>query len=65
MHRDDDPGDALDDVAQIHPALDRLRQLVNSATILDLKATADGYWADQASADDPATPPEPPREPGR
>jgi hypothetical protein len=51
MHRDDDPGDALDDVAQIHPALDRLRHLVTSATILDLKATADGYWTDRPPED--------------
>src|SRR5437016_8442380 len=36
MERNDDAGDALDDVARIHPAVDRLRQLLTSATILDL-----------------------------
>jgi len=45
MHNDDDAGTALDDVAGIHPAVDRLRQLLASATLLDLKATARGYWA--------------------
>jgi len=34
-------------VARMRPALDRLRQLLTSATILDLKATAEGYWADR------------------
>ena len=38
-------GEALEDVARIHPALDRLRDLITSATALDLKATAEGYWA--------------------
>jgi hypothetical protein len=38
-------GEALEDVARIHPALDRLRDLITSATALDLKATAAGYWA--------------------
>jgi hypothetical protein len=47
MQRNDDAGDALEDVARIHPALDRLRQLLTSATILDLKATAGSYWADR------------------
>ena len=45
MPMEDEAGEMLEDVAQIHPAVDRLRQLVTSATILDLKATADGYWA--------------------
>jgi hypothetical protein len=52
MPNDNDPGDALEDVAQIHPALDRLRQLVTSATILDLMATSDSYWTDQQPQDD-------------
>ena len=38
-------GEALRDVARIHSALDRLRDLITSATALDLKATARGYWA--------------------
>ncbi|HEV7687065.1 MAG TPA: hypothetical protein VGQ80_10875 [Acidimicrobiia bacterium] len=46
MQREHDPGDVLEEVAQIHPAVARLRQLLASATILDLKATADSYWAD-------------------
>ena len=45
MHEDDTAGEALEDVARIHPALDRLRDLITSATALDLKATAEGYWA--------------------
>jgi hypothetical protein len=49
MHEDDDKhagaGEVLEDVARIHPALDRLRDLIASATALDLKASAKGYWA--------------------
>jgi hypothetical protein len=55
--RDDDPGDALDDVARIHPAVERLRHLVASATLLDLKATADSFWTDHPVEDDGATAP--------
>jgi hypothetical protein len=44
MQRDDDSGEVLDGVAGMHPAVDRLRHLLASATFLDLKATADGYW---------------------
>lgn len=54
MHDDDDnagAGEALKDVARIHPALDRLRDLITSATALDLKATAKGYWATRQRAD--------------
>jgi hypothetical protein len=47
---------ALDDVARIHPALDRLRKLVASATLLDLKATSAAYWADRRVEADPPTP---------
>jgi hypothetical protein len=46
MSNYDEPGEALADVARIHPVVDRLRRLVASATLLDLKASADGYWAD-------------------
>ena len=60
MDSDNDAGTALDDVARIHPALDRLRQLLASATLLDLKATAGGYWAgregDGGSMDPAASP---------
>ena len=56
MHRDDDPGDALDDVAGIHPAVERLRQLVASATLFELKATADGYWTEHRAENEGATP---------
>ena len=45
MLRDDDAGEALEDVARIHPLVDRLRDLITSATALDLKATTKGYWA--------------------
>ena len=48
MHDDDEnagAGEALEDVARIHTALDRLRDLITSATALDLKASAKGYWA--------------------
>ena len=68
MQREHDPGDVLEEVAQIHPAVARLRQLLASATILDLKATADSYWADHhgddgggdddGHDDDAASPPE-------
>ncbi|MDQ1517120.1 MAG: hypothetical protein QOE80_2950 [Actinomycetota bacterium] len=52
MQSEQDAGDVLDEVARIHPAVARLRQLVASATILDLKATAGSYWADHHSDDD-------------
>lgn len=55
--RDDDPGDALDDVARIHPAVERLRHLVASATLLDLKASAGSFWTDHPVEDDGATAP--------
>jgi hypothetical protein len=45
VHNEDDAGEALEDVARIHPALERLRNLIASATALDLKASARGYWA--------------------
>ena len=45
MYDDDNAGEALEGVARIHGALDRLRDLITSATALDLKASAGGYWA--------------------
>jgi hypothetical protein len=53
MHDDENAGagEALEDVARIHPALDRLRDLIASATALDLKATAQGYWAKSQEAE--------------
>ena len=45
MHEEDDAGEALEDVARIHPVIDRLRDLIASATALDLKTSAEGYWA--------------------
>lgn len=45
MHDEDNAGEALEDVARIHGVLDRLRDLITSATALDLKASAEGYWA--------------------
>jgi hypothetical protein len=54
MYGDDDTGNVLDDVARIHPAVARLRQLLASATILDLKATTDTYWASRVAEDSAA-----------
>ena len=45
MHEDNEAGEALEDVARIHPVIDRLRALIASATALDLKTSAEGYWA--------------------
>jgi hypothetical protein len=47
MQGDEVEGEALDEVARIHPVVDRLREQVASATLLELKATAPGYWADR------------------
>ena len=44
MLREDEAGEALEDVARIHPLVDRLRDLLTSATALELKATARRYW---------------------
>jgi hypothetical protein len=38
-------GEALREVARIHPLVDRLRDLLSSATFLDMKASSRGYWA--------------------
>jgi hypothetical protein len=43
--QDDQTGEALEDVARIHPVVDRLRDLLSSVTFLDLKASSKGYWA--------------------
>lgn len=51
MHHEDDAGAALENVAGIHAVLDRLRDLIASATALDLKASAEGYWARCAEGD--------------
>jgi hypothetical protein len=58
MERDDDPGDVLEDVARIHPAVDRLRQLLTTATILDLRANSEGYWAAREGEESSTTAPE-------
>jgi hypothetical protein len=47
---DDQTGEALEEVARIHPLVDRLRDLLSSATFLDMKASSKGYWA--AAADE-------------
>ena len=52
MSNDDETVEALADVAQIHPVVDRLRRLLASATLLDLKASADGYWEHRVEAGD-------------
>ena len=49
MQQEDDAGKVLGEVARIRPVVDRLRELLASATILDLKATAEGYWAPRDS----------------
>ena len=54
MHREDEreAGQALDEVARIHPALDRLRDLIVSAAALDLRASARHYWAEGLESED-------------
>jgi hypothetical protein len=54
MERDNDAGagEALEEVHRIHPVLDRLRDLLTSATALDLKASAKGYWSERGDDDD-------------
>jgi hypothetical protein len=47
MQGEDTGGEALDQIARIHPAVDRLRELLTSATVLDLQASARGYWTDR------------------
>ena len=54
MPREDESGAVLEDVARIHPVVDRLRQLLASATLLDMKASAATYWADRPAEDDPS-----------
>jgi hypothetical protein len=60
MQGEDNGGEALDQVARIRPAVDRLRELLMSATVLDLQASARGYWtglcpeAGSGSAERPA-----------
>ena len=44
-------GDALEAVHRIHPVVDRLRELLNSAAALDLKATSKGYWSERGDED--------------
>jgi hypothetical protein len=44
MQSDVDAGEALRNVARIHPVVDRLRRLLASAVLLDLMASSDGYW---------------------
>lgn len=46
MDNDSEAGDALEEVHRIHPLVDRLRNLLQSATALDLKASNKGYWSD-------------------
>ena len=56
MERDHDAGagEALEGVHRIHPALDRLRDLLTSATALDLKASSRGYWSQRGDEGDRA-----------
>ena len=54
METDHDAGEALEGVHRIHPALDRLRDLLTSAAALDLKASAKGYWSERGGEGDRA-----------
>ena len=56
MERDNDggAGEALEGIHRIHPVLARLRDLLTSATALDLKANAKGYWSERGDEDDRA-----------
>jgi hypothetical protein len=51
MYDEDNAGEALEDVARIHPVVARLRDLITWATALDLQATSEGYWAKSAEAE--------------
>ena len=53
-YNDAGAGEALEEVHRIHPALDRLRDLLTSATALDLKASAKGYWSERGDDGDRA-----------
>ena len=53
MDKDEAAGQALDEVARIHPAVDRLRELLASVTLLDLKATTGSYWTDRRAEEAP------------
>ena len=57
MQTEDDAREVLEQVNRIHPAVDRLRELLRSATILDLKANAGGYWASDDQNPDRRRPP--------
>jgi hypothetical protein len=46
MQKDNEAGDALEEVHRIRPAVDRLRDLLASMTALDLRASARGYWSE-------------------
>jgi hypothetical protein len=46
MTNEDRAGEALADVERIHPLVDRLRRLLTSATLLDMKTSSGSYWAD-------------------
>lgn len=50
----DNEVDALEEVHRIHPVVDRLRELLNSAAALDLKASAKGYWSEKGDEGDRA-----------
>jgi len=47
MQRDNEAGEALEDVHRIRPVVDRLRELLTSAAALDLQASAKGYWSER------------------
>ena len=47
MQRDQEAGDALEEVHRIHPVVNRLRDLLASMTVLDLRASGKGYWSER------------------
>ena len=57
VQRDNEAGDALEEVNRIHPVVDRLRELLASATALDLKANSKGYWSERDERDRAITSP--------
>ena len=57
MQRDDEAGEALQEIHRIHPLVDRLRDLLTSAAALDLKANAKGYWSEREEGEPAITSP--------
>jgi hypothetical protein len=54
-NREHDAGEMLDDVARIPTLVDRLRDLIVSATALDIKASGRHYWSERGDEGERAT----------